>query len=213
MSRQRSRGVWCRAIGAIVGTIVAAIAFAGMGVTAQADEIMDQINEAVELYQQGDYSGAASGLDFAAQQIRQLQAGRVSEALPAPLEGWEAHDPETSAMGAAFFGGGISAGRSYEKGDARIEIQILSDTPMLQGALMLLNNPMLVSSSGQKLTRVKGNKALVEYDKTDQSGEMSIVIMNTVLVTINGSSAALEDMTAYAEAIDYDLIKTLASGQ
>jgi len=180
---------------------------------ASGDEILDQINEAVELYKQGDYSGAASGLDFVSQQIRQLQAGRVSEALPAALKGWRAEEVESTAMGTAFFGGGISTGRDYTKDDARVEVRILSDTPMLQGALMLLNNPMLVSSSGQKLTRIQGNKALVDYTPSDQSGEISIVVMNSVLVTVTGSEASLEDMTAYAEAVDYDLVKKLASGQ
>lgn len=183
-----------------------------LGGTAGADDILVEIEEAVKSYKAGDYSGAASGLDFAAQQIRQLQAGRVSEALPAPLKGWEAEDVETTAMGGAMFGGGISAARNYSKGNTNVEITILSDTPMLQGALMMINNPVMVTSSGQKLTRIKGKKAIVNFDNGNRSGEINVVVANSILITVRGSDATLEDVTAYAEAIDYDLVAKLAAG-
>ena len=59
---------------------------------AAADEIVDQINQAIEMYQAGDYAGAAGELEFAAAQIRQLRAGEISAALPDPLPGWTAED-------------------------------------------------------------------------------------------------------------------------
>ena len=120
-------------------------------------------------------------------------------------------DVETTAMGGAMFGGGISAARSYTKKSTNVEITILSDTPMLQGALMMINNPVMVTSSGQKLTRIKGKKAIVNFDKGDNSGEINIVVANSVLITVRGSDATLEDVTAYAEAIDYDLVTKLAT--
>jgi hypothetical protein len=179
---------------------------------ALADEILGQIEEAIVLYKQGDYAGAASGLDFAATQIRQLQAGRVSEALPEPLTGWKAAEAETAAMSGAMFGGGITAERSYVKDDAQVDIQIVGEAPMLQAVLMMFNNPMMMSGSGKKLTRIKSQKAALEYDKDDQSGEIIIVVQNSVMVTVKGSDVSQEDLRAYADAIDYDLISKLASG-
>jgi hypothetical protein len=178
-----------------------------------ADEILDQINEAVELYKAGDYGAAATELDFAATQIRQLQAGRISEALPAPLPGWQAEDVETTAMSASMFGGGITAERQYTKDNASVEVQVLGEAPMLQAVLMMLKNPMVMSSSGKKLTKIKGQKAAWEYDENDLNGEIQIVVANSVLVNISGSNVAEKDLKAYAEAIDYDLISKLALGE
>jgi hypothetical protein len=195
----------------LIGSIVAAGILFG-GTIAQADEILDQVNEAIDMYKAGDYGGAASGLDFAAQQIRQLQAGEISQALPDALPGWKVADSETTAMSAAFFGGGITAGREYAKGDAEVGIQIVGQAPMLQAVLMMFNNPMMMSGSGMKLTRIEGQKAAVEYDKQERSGEIQIVVQNSVLVTVTGSDVSQEDLEAYAGAVDYDLIKEFASG-
>jgi hypothetical protein len=174
---------------------------------ATADEILDQINQAIQLYKSGDFAGAASELEFATAQIRQLRAGEVSGALPQPLSGWTARDAETAAMGAAIFGGGTSASRSYEKGDARIDIQIMTDSPMLQAVTMMLNNPMILSGSGQKLIRVKGNKASLEWDGSQ--GTINVVVLGNMLVTVEGRDCTQDDLTAYAEAVDYDLLKQI----
>ena len=180
--------------------------------TGYADEILDQIDEAIALYKQGDYSGAIAGLDFAMTQIRQLQAARVADALPAALPGWQTEEAETMVMGGTMLGGGISAERTYKKGDAKVDIQLIGESPMLQGMLMMFNNPMMMSNSGKTLKRIKGQKAAWEYDVDDRSGEITIVAHNVVLITVEGSNVDQDDLLAYAEEIDFDLIGELVSG-
>jgi len=189
------------ALAAILMTLAAA--------PATADEILDQIEQAIAMYQDGDYAGAAGELEFAAAQIRQLRAGEISAALPGPLSGWTAQDAETAAMGSGFLGGGTSASRRYEQGDAHVQVQILTDSPMLQSMAMLINNPMLLSGSGQKLVRVKGHKGALEWN--EDSGSLNVVVGGNVLVQIDGSQCSRDDLTAYAEAVDYDLIEKLMS--
>jgi len=174
-----------------------------------ADEIIEQIQQAIELYQAGDFAGAAGELEFAAAQIRQLRAGELSGALPEPLTGWSAEDAEIAAMGAAMFGGGTSASRSYSQDSASVEVQILTDSPMLQSLAMMLNNPMILTSSGQKLVRVQGNKAALEWD--GDSGAVNVVVLGSVLVTISGYDCTEDDLMSYAEAVDYKLIKEMVA--
>ncbi len=186
-----------------------ALMVAALAMPAMADEITDQIQEALELYKAGDYAGAAGDLEFAAAQIRQMRAGEISGALPEALTGWSAEDAETSAMGASYMGGATSASRSYTKDEASIDIQILTDSPMLSSLSMLLNNPMLLSSSGQKLIRVEGNKGALDWD--GDSGDLNVVVNGVVLVSLNASSCTKDELMAYAEAVDYALIKKLIS--
>ena len=174
---------------------------------AAADEIIEQIQQAIELYQAGDFAGAAGELEFAAAQIRQLRAGELSGALPEALSGWSAADAETATMGATMFGGGTSASRSYSQDTANIEVQIMTDSPMLQSLAMMLNNPMILSSSGQKLVRVQGNKAALEWDGS--GGSVNVVVMGSVLVTVSGDGCTKDDLMGYAEAVDYKLIKEM----
>ena len=190
--------------------ILAALALAlVVAVPVAADEIIDQINQAIKLYQAGDFAGAAGELEFAAAQIRQLRAGEISGALPEALPGWTAEEAETAAMGAAMFGGGTSASRSYTRDGASVDVNIVADSPMLQSLAMMLNNPMLLSGSGQELIRVQGNKAAKEW-KGD-GGTINVVIMNSVLVTVNGSDCSEEELMKYAEGVDYGLIKQILS--
>jgi hypothetical protein len=192
---------------ATIGLVLAVALLAG---AAWADEVLDEINEAVRLYEAGDLSGAVSSLDFAAQQIREQMAGEVATALPAPLPGWEAQDAETSALGGAMFGGGISAQRTYTKGDASVDVQIVGQSPMLQMVVGMLNNPMMLSSGGKKAIKIKGNRGSLEYDAAENTGEIQVVVANSVLVTINGTDVSQEDLTAYAEAVDYAKIEASA---
>jgi hypothetical protein len=196
-----------RRLAAVVLCLVIVIAL-----PAWADEIGDQIRSALKLYEDGDYATAASELEFAAMQIRQMQAGRIADALPKPLPGWQAEDVETTAMPGMAMGGGSAAAREYTKGDTSVEVQIMGDSPMMQGLAMMMNNPMIAASSGNKLIKVKGQKALLQYDASDHSGELQIVVGNNVLVTVNGSDVTQEDLQAYAEAVNYELILKLAAG-
>jgi len=180
---------------------------------AQADEILDEIAAARKAYEAGDYSEAVEGLEFAAQQIRQLQAGRIADALPAPLSGWEAEEVESTAMGGAFMGGGIAAGRAYTRGDAAVDVELIGEAPMLQAVLMMLKNPMMISGSGAQVKRIAGYKALIEFDGGDRSGNIKLVVADAVLVTIDGNNVGQEDLEAYAAAVDYALIEELASGK
>ena len=194
----------------MIGTLASGLLIAPD--TARADDILDQIDEAIALYKQGDYSGAIAEFDFITTQIRQLQAGRVADALPPALPGWKTEDAETNAMSGAMLGGGISAERTYTKGKAEVDIQLIGESPMLQGILMMFKNPMILSSSGKKLKRISGLKAACEYDADDRSGEIMMVAHNAVLITVQGTDVDEDDLQAYAEAIDIDLIGKVVSG-
>ena len=192
---------------------LAAVAMIFSVVNIQADEITDEINDAIKLYQAGDYAGAVDGLDFAAQQIRQLQAGNITKALPEPLKGWEADEAEATALSGAMMGGAVGASRDYTKGDASVSINITGESPALQAVMMMFNNSMMLSMSGQKVKKIKGNKAIIDYDKGDMAGEITMAVNKTVLVVISGNDCALEDMMAYAEALDFEMIEKFADGQ
>jgi hypothetical protein len=151
---------------------------------ARADEITDQIERSIKLYKDGNVSEALNELEFASGLMRQKKAESLAEVLPEAPSGWKAEKTETQAMGKAFFGGGLSASRAYkqEKGKGRVTIEVVSDSPLLQGVAMLLTNPMLVQSAqGSKLIRIGDEKAILQARGTE-SAEVQLVVDNKVLV-------------------------------
>jgi hypothetical protein len=175
--------------------------------TRAADDVLTTIEEAVRQYKSGDYAGSASNLDYASQLIRQKKSEKMKELLPEPLTGWNAEPANAQAVGTAVFGGGVTVSRDYNKGSATVSIEIVSDSPVLQSVLMMLNNPMFAGASGGKLETVKGQRAIVKYDPASQSGELNIVVAGRFMVTVRGQKVEKDDLLAYAGKIDF---KTLS---
>lgn len=168
-----------------------------------ADEVEDAVKEGLEYYQDGDFSSAAGSLEYAAQLIRQKKGGKLETFLPEPLPGWTAENASSQAMGASLFGGGVTAERSYSKEDSSATVKIVTDSPMLQGVLMMLTNPAVATADGGKMKKINGQKAVVKYDQDSASGEIQVVAAGRFLVTVEGSNISQEDLLAYAEGIDF----------
>jgi hypothetical protein len=189
-----------------VFTMTVAAAFLFMTVVSSsvlADDVTDSINEALKQYNNGELADAVQSLDYSAQLIRQKKGGQLEAFLPKPISGWEAEDAKSEAMGSAMFGGGITAERSYVKGDSRVNVKIITDSPMMQGMMMMFSNPMMATSDGGKLEKISGEKAIVKYSGDNKDGNINMVVAGRFLVTVEGNDVAREDLIAYAEGIDF----------
>lgn len=182
--------------------VVAGILFCTFGM-ALADDIVDSIDEALQYYEEGDYAEAVSSLDYASQLIRQKRSDSLVAFLPKPLPEWTANDVTSEATGGAFFGGMISAKREYRKGQSSVTAEIAADSPVLQSMIMIFSNPAYATADGGRIKKIKRQKAIVKYDSSSQDGEINIVVANRYLVSIKGSNVSEQDLTDYAEAIDY----------
>jgi hypothetical protein len=170
---------------------------------ARADDVEDSIQEATKAYRACDYQGAAGSLEYAAQLVRQKRGGALQAALPQPLNGWTAEDAKAEAMSAMMFGGMTTAERVYRKGDARVTVRILTDSPMLQGMMGFLTNPAMAAAAGIKMQRIGDQKAMVKYDASSKDGELTMVVANRFMITVEGDGAEQQDLVSYAGAIDF----------
>lgn len=174
---------------------------AGTG-TAQADDIQDAIQEALKAYNQGDMAGAKENLGYATQLFNERGADTLASALPAPLSGWTADEAQSSAAGAALFGGGLQASRTYNKGDQYVEVEILGDSPMLSQMMAIMSNPMLAGSMG-KAIKVGAQRGI-----QDENGKIMLIVNNRFMVSVEGD-AAQADKLAYAEAVKLETLRNL----
>ena len=182
---------------------------ASFSVSGYTEEVEDTIEEALQYYQSGDYTDAVASLTYASQLIQQKKGGGLELLLPEPLAGWVAQDASSQAMGASMFGGGISAERQYTKNSRSITVQIITDSPIMQGIMMMFSNPMFATSDGGKLERVGSQKAIVKFDAGQEEGDLKIVVANRYLVSIEGRGINRDDLIEYAKAIDYKKLQSL----
>jgi len=185
------------------------IVVAGAVPAVDADEVTDTIEQAIKAYNEQAYTEAVEDLNYAVQLINQKKSGTLTQHLPEPMEGWTSDEPTSESVGTAMFGGGITARRTYRKGDGSVEISIVSDSPILQGMMMMFSNPMFAASDGGKLERINRQKAIVKYDKKNNSGEINVVVAKRFLVTLQGDDVSLDDLRAYAKMIDYKKLASL----
>ena len=160
-----------------------------------ADDILDAIEQARKSYQSGDLGNAKQSLDLASQLIGQKNAESFGVLLPPALPGWKAEPVQTTALGQIGLGAS-AASRNYTnaKGD-NVEVQITGDSALIMQFAPLLNSPGLAGAMG-KIIRVGNQRAIQARD-----GEITMVIANKFLVTVQGSADA-EAKMAYAQAID-----------
>ncbi len=183
----------------VVGTCFSLPVMAGEAT----DDVLTTIDEAVKQYRLGDYAGAASNLDYASQLVRQKKSERMKELLPGPLEGWQAKPASAQTLGTAVFGGGVTVSRDYNKADQLVSIEIVSDSPVLQSVMMMLNNPMFAGASGGTLTTIKGQRSIMKFDDKARKGEVDIVVANRFMVTVKGQNVDKDVLKSYAAAIDF----------
>lgn len=176
-----------------------------------ADEILEQLETAVQLYKDGDITGALEELDFAVAQLRQKKGENMGALFPEPLEGWKAEKFQSGAAGGAAFGGGITASRRYTKDNASAEIEVMSDSPMVQTMGALLSNPAIAGADkNTKLIRINRQKALLKTERKDRA-EVTFLVDGKVLVQVKaqGMDDAAEVAQAYAKKIDIKKLKEL----
>ena len=168
-----------------------------------ADEVVDSIQEGLTQYKNGEYASATGSLDYASQLIRQKRGEDLKVFLPDPLSGWKAKEATSSAVGAGMLGGGISVERLYQKGSSSVTTQIVTDSPLLQSTMMMFSNPMFATAGGGKMTKIGGEKAIVNYQSENQGGEVTIMVAGRFLVSVTGKKVSREDLTSYAGKINY----------
>ena len=171
------------------------------------DDILTTINEAVRQYRTGDYAGAVSNLDYAGQLIRQKKSEQMKSLLPEPLADWQAKPATSQALGTAVFGGGLTVSRDYFTRDgSTLSVELVSDSPVLQSIMVLLNNPMFAGASGGVVNTIKRQRAMIKYDEKERKGEINIVVVSRFMVTVKGYNVDRETLIKYAEAVDFDAL-------
>jgi hypothetical protein len=187
----------------IAGVVLPLSAFSFLAVSAAfADDISDAINEAQTHYKAGELSAAKQSLDLASQLIAQQTADALVTALPKPLPGWKADDPDTTAGGLFGFTG-TQASRNYTNAkDDSIQVSIATDSPLLTQLATAFANPQLAGLMG-KIVTIGSQRGIQTKD-----GEINMLIANRFVVDVTGGGTA-DDKLNYAKGVNLTALQTM----
>lgn len=169
------------------------------------DEVVEQINMGLELYQEQEYGAAITELEFAMEDIRKQMSGLIAETFPPAPGGWTAGEVESSSGGAALMGGGGGATleRTYteDDGDGKLEAQLLVDNPMVQAMAGMLTNPALIAAQpNTERERMGRETVIVKWEPEKSRAEVSLMLDGRILMQIKGSGLESRDVA-------FDLMK------
>lgn len=184
------------------------------GAPAMANELREQLELAIELYEEGDLAGAVTELQFAIGELQAKQGAAYALTMPPAPAGWRA-EAATQETGAAFMGGGSVVNRVYteEGGSGHMEAQLVVDNPMVQGMAALFSNPaMLAASPAMQRVRIGRDNAVMEFDQAAGRGEITHMVGGgRVMLKVSGSGLATgEPLVELLKAWDMDGLKAAA---
>ncbi len=209
-----------RGIGLLTsGVLVASMGLVSAQAQAQTDEVVEQIELGLELYQEQEYGAAITELEFAISDIRKLMSGRIAETFPAAPEGWSAGTVESGGGGggaAAMFGGGGSMlEREYrqEQGNGRLTAKLMIDNPMIQAMSAMFNNPaMIAAQPNMERIRIGRDSALLKWQPERGNAEVSFLMDGRILMQVNGQGLESQaPAVELLEAWDLDAVREQAA--
>ncbi len=168
---------------------------------AWADDVTDQINEALAAYARKDMPTAIAGLEAATSLMRQKRADAYGLLLPAPPKGWTADAVETISSGMAMVGG-AGASREYHKGGSTVKMSILSDSPLLQ-VMTTFATSGFAAMAGARTQIINGRRTI--YMKDD--GSFTAIVADRVLVRVEGQGQPEDVLKQFLTSIDFAAVE------
>ncbi len=174
---------------------IAALLLTG-GVPVSADDVIEQIDVGRENYVEGDYAAAITELEFALNALRNKLSDLLIATMPDPPALWTAEQAMLNGS-ATLIGGGIMVARKYNerKGNGKVKVELVVDSPMIQAFSAVLANPIMVANEPQiERIRLGEMSALMDWNPEASSGKISLSIGGRVLAKVEGNDLTDKDI-------------------
>lgn len=180
------------------------------------------IKEAQAFITQKNYKQAQLSLQDAINEINNILAKQIAEALPAEINGLKATGESEVNSAGSVMGMGMQISRSYQhpaKPENSAEVMIMANSPMLNALNMYITNPSLMGQ-GAKSVRVGTKRAVLKSEMeefTDDKGaskqirvtEIQVPISQTLFNIKTRGFATEQEELAFAAKLEMDKIKDL----
>lgn len=192
--------------------VVASVLLFPAAQSALADEVVEQIELGLELYQGQEYGAAITELEFAIEDMRKMMSGLIAQTFPDAPEGWTAHEATSGSAGggaAIMFGaGGTSLERSYQQdgGDGQLTASMMIDSPLIQSMGALFNNPaMIAAQPNMERVRLGREAAVVKWEPEYSRAEVTLLLDGRIMMQVKGENLESQDV-AVDLMRDWDLV-------
>jgi hypothetical protein len=170
-----------------------------------ADQVVEQINQGLDLYQSKEYGAAITELEFAISDLRKLISDDIAATFPDAPAGWSAlpvdKSSESGGAAAALFGGsmGMILERQYtqDAGNGSLTATLTMDNPMIQGMASLFNNPaMLAAQPNVERIRVGRETGMLKWEPDAARAEATLMLDGRIMMQVVGENIESPDIAS-----------------
>ena len=184
----------------------------GGGLVSTPPDVKQNLTDAETAYKKSSYGEARYAVQQAMLGVELEIGNKILKSLPESVVGLN-KEPDADQVTSTGYGwAGLTIHREYiDTKDKELRITVANNSVWMAGVnAYMTNGGYAQQTNGQqnwKQTKVKGNKAIIEYDES--SGyKLSVPLGQSSLIVYEGVNFASEaDMMKAAEAIDIDGIK------
>ncbi len=175
------------------------------------DQVIQAVNEGIQKYNEQKYGEAAGQFEYAAQLAKQKKGEQIKDFVQSiePIEGWVGNQATSQAMAGGFMGGGVNVDREFTKDSSRMNLTILSDSPLIQSVIMLFSNPAMAAASGGELSTINGERVVIKFDPNNNSGEVKSVIDGKYLFTLDSRAVTKDDLINQTKNVNFQDLKAI----
>ena len=185
----------------------------GGGLVSTPPDVNQNLSDAETSYKSGSYGEARYAVQQAMLGVEMEIGQKVLETMPASVSGLDKVQEADQVTSSGYGWAGLTIHREYLKDDKELRATVANNSAMMTAINMYMaNGGYSQTTNGEqnwKQTKVKGHKAIIEYD--DSSGyKLSVPLGQTSLIVWEGVNFASEqEMMAAANAFDIDGIKKM----
>lgn len=189
----------------------------GAGLVSTPPDVNQNLSDAETSYKSGSYGEARYSVQQAMLGVEMEIGQQILKSLPETVSSLPKLAESDQVTSTGYGWAGLTIQRVYNKDDKELRTTIANNSAMMAGINMYLaNGGYAQTTNGQqnwKQTKVKGYKAIIEYDES--SGyKLSLPLGQSSLIVWEGINYANEqEMISAASTFDIDGIKKMLGEQ
>ena len=186
---------------------------AGGGLVSTPPDVKQNLSDAETSFKAGSYGEARYAVQQAMLGVEMEIGKKVLEGMPEAVSGLEKVQEADQVTSSGYGWAGLTIHREYLKDDKQLTATVANNSAWMSAVNMYLaNGGYSQTTNGEqnwKQTKVKGYKAIIEYD--DNTGyKLSLPLGQTSMIVWEGVNFASEqEMMTAANAFDIDGIKKM----
>lgn len=182
--------------------ILFSIAFFLVLSSPKAQEFTSHLNTARTAYSGGKLEDTRFALQQMLLELDIIMGKEILKLLPQKMQDLAANTAQDNVTGTSGFVG-VIIHRDYGKDDKNIDLEVITNSPMIASLNTLLSLPFVGNTGDSKVVKINGYKALVQKvsgdnDRTDFELQLPL---NSTLITLKAPGYTQEQVVAMANTL------------